>query len=607
MPTLIRILRYVTVHRTALTLGYISLFVALGFQLALPLVLASAIDNGIRDGDTTWLRQMALLYLGLSILQGLFTFARVYLLQRISEQAGYKIRDDLYRHLQRMPFSFYDRISSGQLMSRATDDINNVRGMLMFGLRTVPLLIGTLIFVAIILFWKDWKLALLSMVIFPPLILFTYRFGITVRPLFAGIQQQFGAMTAQLQENVAGTRVVRAFAQEQQEIGRFEGELNQLFQRNLRASRQWSFSFALIVMLSGVGTVVVIWVGGLQVINGAITVGVLVAFSRYLVIASEPIRWLGFLVNRIARAIASGQRIFEVLDEPSAIADRPDAVTLDKATVTGNVRFEGVTFTYPQGTEPALRDITFTARPGQTVALVGPTGSGKSTIAQLLPRFYDVDSGSVSIDGHDVRGVTLDSLRAEVSTVSQETFIFGLPIDQNIAFGRPDASREEIVDAAMAAGAHKFISHFPDGYDTVTGERGVSLSGGQRQRIAIARALLTNPHVLILDDATSSVDSQTEATIQTALRRLRSGRASIVIAQRLDSVRDADEILVLEGGEITQRGTHNQLLAQDGFYRRLYDLQSQQRSLDGTTASGLTNDRELLVRAGQPAAAPVRS
>ncbi len=606
MPTLIRILRYVTPYRSGLILGYISLFTALAFQLSLPLVLATAIDRGIRDGDRTWLWQMALLYLGLSVLQGIFTFIRVYLLQKVAEQAGYQIRDDLYRHLQRMPFSFYDRISSGQLMSRATDDINNVRGMLMFGLRTIPLLIGTLLFVAILLLREDWKLAILSMVIFPPLIYFTYRFGNEMRPLFAGIQQQFGSMTAQLQENVAGTRVVRAFAQEQQEIRRFEGELNQLFRRNLRASRQWSFSFSLIVMLSGVGTVAVIWVGGLQVISGAISVGVLVAFSRYLVIASEPIRWLGFLVNRIARAIASGQRIFEVLDERPTISDRPDAVVLDKATVRGNVRFEGVTFTYPQGTEPALKDITFTVRPGQTVALVGPTGSGKSTIAQLLPRFYDVDEGSVTLDGHDVRDVTLDSLRAEVSTVSQETFIFGLPIDENIAFGRPGASREEIIEAAKSAGAHSFISRFPDGYDTVTGERGVSLSGGQRQRIAIARALLTDPHVLILDDATSSVDSQTEATIQAALRRLRAGRASIVIAQRLDSVRDADEILVVEDGEITQRGTHDHLLTQDGFYRRLYDLQRQQRDIDGTTGPGLTSGRDLISRAGQPAAAPDR-
>lgn len=606
MATLIRILRYVTVHRTTLIVGYASLFIALAFQLALPLVLAFAIDHGVRTGDTTYLWHMALLYLGLAVLQGLFTFTRVYLLQRVAEQAGYKIRDDLYLHLQRMPFSFFDRVSSGQLMSRATDDINNVRGMLMFGLRTVPLLVGTLLFVAIILLREDWKLAILSMIIFPPLIYFTYRFGITMRPLFAGIQQQFGSMTAQLQENVAGTRVVRAFAQEREEISRFESELNQLFQRNLRASRQWSFSFALIVMLSGIGTVAVIWVGGLQVINGAITVGVLVAFSRYLVIAAEPIRWLGFLVNRIARAIASGNRIFEILDERPAIADRPGALALVHDDVRGDVRFEDVTFRYAEATEPALRDISFSVRPGQTVAIVGPTGSGKSTIAQLLPRFYDVDSGRVTLDGHDVRDLTLASLRAEVSTVSQETFIFGLPIAENIAFGRPDASREEIEEAARSAGAYSFISRFPDGFDTVTGERGVSLSGGQRQRIAIARALLANPHVLILDDATSSVDSQTEATIQAALRRLREGRASIVIAQRLDSVRDADEILVLEDGRITQRGTHTQLLAQDGFYRRLYDLQSQQRSLEETGAGDRSGGRELVARTGQPAAAPDR-
>lgn len=594
MRTLWRILSYLKPYRVTLFWAYVCLFLALGLQLALPYVLGRAIDDGITVGDMGFLWRASLIYLVLSILQGVFTFVRAYYMQKISEQVGTDMRDQLYAHLQRLPFSFFDRASTGQLMSRATDDINNIRGMLMMSLRTVMMIAGTLVAVAVILISLDWRLALVALAVYPPLVYFSYRFGVGVRPLFAQVQQQFGVMTSALQENVAGARVVRAFAQEQQEIARFETELADLFQRNLRAARMWSFSYSLMVLLSGVGIGAVIWYGGVRVLDGAMTIGTLVAFNRYLTLLAEPIRWLGFLVNRIARAIASGDRIFRTLDTEPDIADLPGAIELDPSRVRGEVKFEHVTFTYPGTTTPALVDVNLHIKPGQTIALVGPTGSGKSTIAQLLPRFYDVSDGRITLDGHDIRRLTLRSLRRQVATVAQDNFLFGISVRDNIAFGRPDAPLEDVIAAAKAAGAHGFISAMPEGYDTIVGERGVSLSGGQRQRIAIARALLAEPKVLILDDATSSVDSQTEASIQEALRAAQGGRTSIVIAQRLDSVRDADEIIVMDGGRIAQRGTHDELLAQDGFYRDLYNLQRQDRSAmqaqaaNGATANGAT-------------------
>jgi ATP-binding cassette subfamily B protein len=315
----------------------------------------------------------------------------------------------------------------------------------------------------------------------------------------------------------------------------------------------------------------VLWLGGYRVLSGAMTVGTLVAFNRYMALLAEPIRWLGFVVNRIARAIASGERIFEILDTKPAIAERPGAIAL--RPMRGDVVFEDVSFVYPGTKRPALSHVSFRARPGETIALLGPTGAGKSSIVNLLPRFYDVTDGRILIDGHDVRDLTLPSLRGQIGAVLQETFLFSVSVRDNIAYGRPDASLDEVVAAAKAANAHDFIMEMSDGYDTKLGERGVTLSGGQKQRVAISRALLLDPRILILDDATSSVDAETEHEIQLALRTLMEGRTSFVIAQRLSSVRDADQILVLGDGEVVERGTHIQLLQRAGFYRELYELQ----------------------------------
>jgi ATP-binding cassette subfamily B protein len=572
---ILRIMRYLKPYWRRVVVMYVALAIALGMQLLIPAVLARAIDRGIGGHDQHYLAWAAAAIVGLAALQGVFTFTRTYISQALAERVAYDIRNELYAHLQRLSFSFYDTAQTGQVMARATDDITNIRAMLVMTLRALVVAIATFVAVTIILFRIDWVLAIVGLAVMPFLIVWSTRFGIVIRPLFLGVQQQFGVMTTVLQENVAGSRLVRAFAQEQVESRRFEEELEELFQRNMEASKRWAFSYPLMLFFSGIGLGATLWLGGYRVISGAMTIGTLVAFNRYLTIMAEPVRWLGFVVNRIARAIASGERIFEVLDTKPRIADRPGAIEL--VSMRGEVVFETVSFRFGGAKREALKDVSFEVRPGETVGLLGPTGGGKSTIVNLIPRFYDATAGRVLIDGHDVRDLALTSLRSQIGAVLQETFLFSVTIRENIAFGRPDASLEAVIVAARAARAHDFIQEMPDGYDSIVGERGVSLSGGQKQRIAIARALLLDPRILILDDATSSVDSETEHEIQEALVTLMEGRTTFIIAQRLSSVREADQILVFEGGRIVERGTHVELLQGDGFYRELYDLQIRDR------------------------------
>ncbi len=576
MKITLRVLRYLGPYRWLVVATYVALFTALGLQLTIPWVLAAVVDRGLVDGNRGYLWRGALAIVGLAALQGAFTYARAYLVQRLAEQVGHDLRRDLYAHLQTLPFAFYDRAQTGQLMSRATDDINNIRGALMMGLRALVLAVATLIAVTIILFRLDALLAAVALSTMPVLVWWSARFGIGVRPFFSRVQEQFGVMTSALQENVAGGRVVRAFAQEAQESARFEAELAELFGRNIAAARRWSLAYPLMLLFSGLGLAGVLWLGGYRVLTGALSIGTLVAFNRYLVLLNEPARWMGFVVSRIARAVASARRIFEILDTKPAVADRPGAIALPN--MRGEVAFEGVSFTYPGAKRPALEDVSFVARPGEAVALLGPTGAGKTTLVNLLPRFYDVSAGRILIDGHDVRDLELTSLRAQIGSVLQETFLFGLTVRENIAYGRPDAPFEAVVAAAKAARADDFIRAMPEGYDTILGERGVTLSGGQKQRVAIARALLLDPAILVLDDATSSVDTETEAEIQAVMQTLMEGRTSFVIAQRLSSVREADQILVLRDGRIVERGTHIQLLQRDGFYRELHDLQLRHRA-----------------------------
>jgi ATP-binding cassette subfamily B protein len=577
---LTRIFSYLKPYWRRVIVLYVSLFTAMGIQLLIPYVLGRAIDDGIIDGDRDFLLKAALLIVALTALQGIFTFGRMYLSQQLAERVAYDIRNELFAHLQSLQFSFHDRSQTGQLMSRGTEDINNIRAMLVMALRPLVIAVGTLIVASIILFRIDALLATVALSTMPFLIYYSFRYGVALRPLFLKVQQQFGVMTSALQENVAGNRVVRAFAQEKAENERFESELESLFDRNLAAGKRWAFAYPLTLLLSGFSLAAVVWLGSHQVIEGAMTIGALVAFNRYLTLLSDPVRWLGMIVNRLSRAIASGERIFETLDTKPRIADKPDALALNP--INGDVTFENVTFMFRGTKRNALEEIFFEAKAGSMIGIVGPTGAGKSSLVSLIPRFYDPTAGRVLIDGHDVRDLELKSLRSQVGLVLQETFLFSITIGENIAYGRPDATHEEILAAAKAAQADTFISRLPQGYDTEVGERGVTLSGGQKQRIAIARALLQNPRILILDDATSSVDTETEHEIQTALNTLMAGRTSFVIAQRITTVERADTILVLDQGRITQRGSHVELLRQDGFYRELYNLQQQ----DQDEASG---------------------
>ncbi len=571
MKTFMRTLSYLSPYWRRLALVYATLFIALGLQLAIPDVLERAIDHGVDGRDGSYLWKAAIAIIVLALLQAVFTFIRSYGTNVLAEQVGNDMRDGLYVKFEDLPFQFYDKSQTGQLMSRATEDINNIRGMMMFSLRAVVQAAGMLIIVAIILIRKDFLLAVVALSTTPILIWWSVRFGISIRPMFLKIQQQFGAMTSTLQENVAGGRVVRAFAQERAESERFERDLEELFNRNLKASSRWAFNFPATLALNGLSVAGVVWVGGYLVLKDRISVGELVAFQLYTTMLQEPIRWLGFVVQRIARSNASAERIFEVMDTKPAIRDLPGARPMDD--MRGVVRFENVQFRYPGTKVNALNDVSFTASPGQIVALVGHTGSGKTSTVNLIPRFYDVTGGSVFIDDVNVRDITLKSLRRNIGIVMQESFLFSMTVRDNIAYGLPEASFEDVVAAAKAAKAHEFILRMSDGYNTVIGERGVTLSGGQKQRLAIARALLIDPRVLILDDATASVDSETEHDIQEALRVLMTGRTSFVIAQRLSTIQDADQVLVFHDGGITQRGTHDELITQPGFYHELYDLQ----------------------------------
>jgi len=587
----LRLLRYLKDYWVGVCVALGAMVAGTAVGMGIPWITRSVIDQ-LQSGvmftpeEYSFIVKAALGIIGLTAARGVFQFLQMSVAGRVGQRCIFRLRNELYAHLHDLSFSFYDRAQTGELMSRITSDVETLRRFLGSGFMRLISSTAQIAGVMVMLFLMDWRLALASTASLPFMGYVAARFGFIIRPKYQAIRERMAEMTTTLQENLSGIRVVKAFAREQVEEEKFAVRNRVFLEQNIDMVRVRAFYFPMMGFIAGVGTTSIILYGGWLVVQETLTLGELVAFNSYLMMVIWPVRMLGWLINMVQQAQASGQRIFEILDSRSEITEKPGALKLEE--VKGHVRFENVSFSYGEGV-PVLRDINLDVKPGMAIALLGGTGSGKSTIINLIPRFYDPSEGRITLDGYDLRDLSLETVRSHIGIVSQETFLFSTTIAENIAYGKKDASREEIVAAARAAQIHEFIVSLPEGYDTVIGERGVGLSGGQRQRIAIARAILSDPSVLILDDSTSSVDMETEYLIQKALAEVMRNRTTFVIAQRLSTIKNADLIVVLDQGRIVQQGTHEQLLGTKGPYRQIYEtqLKDQEEStggLNGQTA-----------------------
>ncbi len=611
-----RAIRYLSHYRKYAAIAYGLLFFSTAAQLLVPQMVQNIIDaitNGYLaqqfqaipeafrslaiqaygwtpDQFQTNLNgaEQALIYSGVLIVlfaaaRGLFAYGQSFNAERVSQSIAFDFRNDLYTRIQRLSFSYHDKNQTGQLMIRATDDVEKLRLFIGQGLllsaQSVIMLLGSLF----LLMLTNLQLMLVILPVLPVAFVMFLVFGRISQPLFMLAQQKLARLNTVLQENLAGIKVVKAFAREPEQQARFNASAEDQMRQQIQISRIFSFLFPVVFLIANLGQSAILYFGGQQIVNGTLTFGEWQKFSLYLMFVFFPLGQLGFIISQMSQAAASATRIYEILDAKSDVANKPDASTLP--AIRGRVDFENVTFQYFGGGDPALKNVSFSAEAGQTVALLGATGSGKSTIINLIPRFYDASEGKISIDGYDIRDVTLESLRSQIGIVLQDTTLFSGTIRDNIAFGRPDASLEAVIQAAQAASAHDFILTFPDGYETKVGERGTTLSGGQKQRLAIARALLLDPRILILDDSTSSVDTVTEYQIQQALSRLMKGRTSFVIAQRISTVRNADQILVMDKGTIAAQGKHEDLMENSAIYAEIYSSQLVEDSTPETAPS----------------------
>lgn len=573
MKNYMRLLAYIKPYTRRLALAVVCIIMAAGANLYLPWIIKDMIDDVLMSKDMVMLNLIAAGILVVMFTRGVFYYGQSYLVSYVGQRVIIDVRSVLFRKFQRMPLSYYDKQQTGTVMSYITNDVAVMQSAIVDNLIELvtegSILIGSLA----MMIYLDWKLSLLTLMTIP-LVGFAMKiFGRKLKRSSTVIQERVAEITSLLQESISAIRVVKSFVRESYEIKRFEEQNWRNFQAAMKNVKLSSLLTPTVEFLAAIAVTFIVWFGGYEVVNGVITAGELVAFLTYAVNLANPVKRLSRVYAAIQKAMAAADRVFNVMDLDEKITDVPGAKPLPP--IKGKVEFKDITFSYKEG-QPALQHISLKAEPGQMIALVGPSGSGKSTIANLIPRFYDVDSGIITIDDHDIRQVTADSLREQIGLVPQETMLFSTTVMENIRYGRLEATDEEVIEAAKAANAEEFIKELPEGYDTKLGERGLNLSGGQRQRLAIARAILKNPRVLILDEATSALDTESEKIVQDALDNLMVGRTSFVIAHRLSTIFNADQIFVVENGHLREHGTHEELLAAGGLYSNLYNIQFRQ-------------------------------
>lgn len=583
MNLYLRILKFIRPYLGRLIAAGFCTVMTAAANLYVPWIVRDVIDKVFQNKDSDLLNLISLGIVVIFFARGIFYYGQSYLMNYVGESIVIDVRGIVYRKLMTLSTHFFDTNKLGTIMSYVTNDVAALQGAMVAN--SIEIITETSVLIGSVgaMVYLDWKLTLFTFCTFPVVLFFMDFFGKKIRKSGHRIQQATADITSILQETLAATRVVKSFVREPYEIARFDQQNKANFYANMKSAKLMGTLSPVIEFIAALGVTAIIWFGGRSVISGDITAGSLVAFLVYAINISNPIKRIARVLGSIQKALAAAERVFYIMDLTDTIPQKPDAITLP--SVEGNVEFRHVSFAYNKG-ETILHDVSFSAKPGQAIALVGPSGAGKSTVASLLPRFYDVTEGAIFVDGHDVRDVTLASLREQVGIVPQETNLFNDTVYNNILYGRLDATRDEVIAAAKAANADEFIQQLPKGYDTQLGDRGVNISGGQRQRISIARAILKNPRILILDEATSALDTESERIVQEALDRLMVGRTSFVIAHRLSTIQNAAKIIVLDKGSIVEEGTHQQLMAKHGLYAHLHDIQFKENQ----TASGTFGD-----------------